>query len=84
MAIIGWIIFGLIVGIIGKFLMPGRDPGGIVVTILLGIGGALLGGWVGQAMGLYREGEPAGFVMAVLGSILLLGLYRLFAGRRSV
>jgi uncharacterized membrane protein YeaQ/YmgE (transglycosylase-associated protein family) len=84
MAIIGWIIFGLIVGIIGKFLMPGRDPGGIIVTILLGIGGALLGGWVGQAMGLYREGEPAGFVMAVLGSILLLGLYRLFAGRRSV
>jgi uncharacterized membrane protein YeaQ/YmgE (transglycosylase-associated protein family) len=84
MAIIGWIIFGLIVGIIGKFLMPGRDPGGIVVTILLGIGGALLGGWVGQAMGLYREGEPAGFVMAVLGSILLLVLYRLFASRRSV
>ncbi|HEX2227145.1 MAG TPA: GlsB/YeaQ/YmgE family stress response membrane protein [Candidatus Binatia bacterium] len=84
MAIIGWIIFGLIVGIIGKFLMPGRDPGGIVVTILLGIGGALLGGWVGQALGLYREGEPAGFVMAVLGSILLLFLYRLFAGRRSV
>ena len=84
MAIIGWIIFGLIVGIIGKFLMPGRDPGGIVVTILLGIGGALLGGWVGQALGFYREGEPAGFVMAVLGSILLLFLYRLFAGRRSV
>jgi uncharacterized membrane protein YeaQ/YmgE (transglycosylase-associated protein family) len=84
MAIIGWIIFGLIVGIIGKFLMPGRDPGGIVVTILLGIGGALLGGWIGQAMGLYREGEPAGFVMAVLGSIVLLLLYRLFAGRRSV
>jgi uncharacterized membrane protein YeaQ/YmgE (transglycosylase-associated protein family) len=84
MAIVGWIIFGLIVGIIGKFLMPGRDPGGIVVTILLGIGGALLGGWVGQALGLYREGEPAGFIMAVLGSILLLFLYRLFAGRRSV
>ena len=84
MAIIGWIIFGLIVGIIGKFLMPGRDPGGIVVTILLGIGGALLGGWVGQAMGLYGEGEPAGFVMAVLGAIVLLFLYRLFAGRRSV
>lgn len=83
MAIIGWIIFGLIVGIIGKFLMPGRDPGGIVVTILLGIGGALLGGWIGQAMGLYREGEPAGFIMAVLGSILLLFLYRLFVGRRT-
>jgi uncharacterized membrane protein YeaQ/YmgE (transglycosylase-associated protein family) len=63
--------------------MPGRDPGGIVVTILLGIGGALLGGWVGQAMGLYREGEAAGFVMAVLGAIVLLFLYRLFIGRRS-
>jgi uncharacterized membrane protein YeaQ/YmgE (transglycosylase-associated protein family) len=83
MAIVGWIIFGLIVGIIGKFLMPGRDPGGIIVTILLGIGGALLGGWVGQAIGLYGEGEPAGFIMAVLGSILLLFLYRLFAGRRA-
>jgi uncharacterized membrane protein YeaQ/YmgE (transglycosylase-associated protein family) len=83
MAIIGWILFGLIVGIIGKFLMPGRDPGGIVVTILLGIGGALLGGWVGQALGLYREGEAAGFIMAVLGSILLLFLYRLFVGRRT-
>jgi uncharacterized membrane protein YeaQ/YmgE (transglycosylase-associated protein family) len=84
MAIIGWILFGLVVGIIGKFLMPGRDPGGIVVTILLGIGGALLGGWLGQAMGLYSEGEPAGFIMAVLGAILLLFLYRLFVGRRSV
>jgi uncharacterized membrane protein YeaQ/YmgE (transglycosylase-associated protein family) len=83
MAIIGWILFGLVVGIIGKFLMPGRDPGGIVVTILLGIGGALLGGWIGQAMGFYGEGEPAGFIMAVLGAILLLFLYRLFVGRRS-
>jgi uncharacterized membrane protein YeaQ/YmgE (transglycosylase-associated protein family) len=83
MAIVGWIIFGLIVGIIGKFLMPGRDPGGIVVTILLGIGGALLGGWVGQALGLYGEGEPAGFIMAVIGAIILLFLYRLFAGRRA-
>jgi uncharacterized membrane protein YeaQ/YmgE (transglycosylase-associated protein family) len=83
MAIVGWILFGLVVGIIGKFLMPGRDPGGIVVTILLGIGGALLGGWIGQAMGFYGEGEPAGFIMAVLGAILLLFLYRLFVGRRS-
>jgi uncharacterized membrane protein YeaQ/YmgE (transglycosylase-associated protein family) len=83
MAIVGWIIFGLIVGIIGKFLMPGRDPGGIIVTILLGIGGALLGGWIGQALGLYREGEPAGFIMAVIGAIVLLLLYRLFVGRRT-
>jgi uncharacterized membrane protein YeaQ/YmgE (transglycosylase-associated protein family) len=71
MSIIGWILFGLVVGIIGKLLMPGRDPGGFVITILLGIAGALLGGFVGQALGLYEPGEPAGFIMAVLGSIVL-------------
>ncbi len=84
MGIIGWIFFGLIVGIVGKFLMPGRDPGGWVITILLGIGGALIGGFVGQALGFYREGEPAGFIMAVLGSILLLVIYRMFAGKRTI
>lgn len=83
MSILGWIFFGLIVGIVGKFLMPGRDPGGFVITILLGIAGALLGGFLGRAMGLYGEGEPAGFLMAVLGSIILLFLYRALA-RRSV
>jgi uncharacterized membrane protein YeaQ/YmgE (transglycosylase-associated protein family) len=79
---IGWIIFGLIVGIIGKFLMPGRDPGGIIVTILLGIAGALLGGFVGRALGFYQEGEPAGFIMAVIGAIILLAIYRAVVGRR--
>ena len=83
MGIIGWILFGLVVGIVGKLLMPGRDPGGFIITILLGIGGALLGGFVGQSLGFYREGEPAGFIMAVLGSILRLVIYRLFAGRRA-
>ena len=83
MGIIGWILFGLVVGIIGKLLMPGRDPGGFVITILLGIGGALLGGFVGQSLGFYREGEPAGFIMAVIGSIVLLLIYRLFVGRRA-
>jgi len=73
---IGWIIFGLIVGIVGKFLMPGRDPGGFIVTILLGIAGALLGGFVGRALGFYQEGEPAGFIMAVIGAIILLAIYR--------
>lgn len=82
MGIIGWILFGLVVGIVGKLLMPGRDPGGFVITILLGVGGALLGGFIGQSLGFYREGEPAGFIMAVLGSILLLVIYRLFVGRR--
>ena len=79
---LGWIIFGLIVGIVGKFLMPGRDPGGFIVTILLGIAGALLGGFVGRALGFYQEGEPAGFIMAVLGAIILLAIYRAVIGRR--
>jgi uncharacterized membrane protein YeaQ/YmgE (transglycosylase-associated protein family) len=79
---IGWIIFGLIVGIVGKFLMPGRDPGGFIVTILLGIAGALLGGFVGRALGFYQQGEPAGFIMAVIGAIILLAIYRAVVGRR--
>jgi uncharacterized membrane protein YeaQ/YmgE (transglycosylase-associated protein family) len=81
MGIIGWILFGLVVGIVAKFLMPGRDPGGFIITAVLGVVGALLGGFIGQFLGFYREGEPAGFIMAVVGSILLLLLYRLFAGR---
>lgn len=83
MGVIGWIIFGLIVGIVAKFLMPGRDPGGFIITILLGIAGALVGGYVGRAVGWYGPGDPAGFLMAVLGSIILLALYRMLA-RRSV
>jgi len=81
MSILGWIIFGLIVGVVAKLLMPGRDPGGFIVTILLGIVGALVGGFLGRVLGLYREGDPVGFIMAVLGSIVLLLLYRIVAGR---
>ena len=84
MGILGWILFGLIVGAIAKLLMPGRDPGGIIVTMLLGIAGAVLGGFVGQALGLYREGEGAGFLMALIGAVILLALYRMIAGRRRV
>ena len=83
MGILGWILFGLIVGAVAKLLMPGRDPGGIIVTMLLGIAGALLGGFLGRALGLYNEGEPAGFIMATLGAIVLLALYRMMIGRRS-
>jgi uncharacterized membrane protein YeaQ/YmgE (transglycosylase-associated protein family) len=79
---LGWIVFGLIVGVIAKLLMPGRDPGGFVITILLGIAGALLGGFVGRAMGLYGPGDTAGFLMSLLGAILLLTLYRVLGGRR--
>ena len=82
MGILGWILFGLIVGAIAKLLMPGRDPGGIIVTMLLGIAGAVLGGWVGQALGLYRAGEGAGFFMALIGAVVLLALYRMIVGRR--
>lgn len=80
MGILGWIVFGLIVGAVAKLLMPGRDPGGIIVTMVLGIVGALLGGFVGQALGLYVVGEPAGFIMAVVGSIAVLLIYRLSVG----
>lgn len=84
MSILGWIFFGLLVGAVGKLLMPGRDPGGFVVTILLGIAGALLGGFLGRALGMYREDDPVGFVMAVLGAIVLLVLYRFTFARRSI
>ena len=86
MDVLIWIVFGLIVGIVAKFLMPGADPGGMVLTIVLGIVGALLGGWIGRALGLYQTGQPAGFIMAVLGAIVVLAIYRLaFSGRhRSV
>jgi uncharacterized membrane protein YeaQ/YmgE (transglycosylase-associated protein family) len=77
MGIIVWIVFGLLVGIVAKLLMPGRDPGGFILTALLGIAGALVGGFIGRTAGWYGEGDPVGFVMAVLGSIALLVLYRL-------
>ena len=80
MSIIGWILFGLIVGVVAKLLMPGRDPGGIIVTILLGIGGALVGGFIGRAFGWYGEGDPVGFIMAVIGAILVLFAYRKISG----
>jgi uncharacterized membrane protein YeaQ/YmgE (transglycosylase-associated protein family) len=82
--IIGWIIIGGIAGLIAKLLMPGRDPGGCIITILLGIAGALIAGWIGHAVGWYKTGEGAGFVAAIVGAIILLVIYRLIAGRRRV
>ena len=82
MGILSWILFGLVVGVIAKLLMPGRDPGGFIVTILLGIAGALVGGFVGRAMGLYTENEGAGWLMSILGAIVLLALYRMMVRRR--
>jgi uncharacterized membrane protein YeaQ/YmgE (transglycosylase-associated protein family) len=81
--VIGWIIFGLIVGALAKLVMPGRDPGGIIVTMLLGIAGALIGGWIGRAAGWYGPNDSAGFLMSFLGAILLLFIYRMMVGRRT-
>jgi len=82
MGILSWIVFGLVVGIIAKLLTPGKDPGGFIVTMLLGIAGALLGGFIGRAMGLYGPQQSAGWLMSIGGAILLLVLYRLMARRR--
>ena len=84
MGILGWILFGLVAGVIAKLIMPGKDPGGLIVTILLGIAGALLGGFLGRAMGLYGQGEGAGWLMSILGAIVLLGIYRVTVGRRTL
>lgn len=84
MTVIGWIVFGLIVGALAKLVMPGRDPGGIIVTMLLGIAGALLGGFIGRAMGLYGPDEAAGFLMSFLGAVILLLFYRMLLRRRAL
>ena len=79
-----WVaIVGLVVGALAKLIMPGRDPGGIIVTMLLGIAGSFLGTFVGRAIGLYREGQAAGFLMSLVGAIVLLSIYRFFR-RRSI
>lgn len=82
MNIIGWILFGLVVGAIAKFLMPGRDPGGWIVTILLGIAGSFVGGFLASAVG--RGSQTAGWIGSIIGAMVLLFIYRLVAGRRHV
>jgi len=81
---IGWMVFGLFVGLVAKLLVPGRDPGGVLVTMLLGIAGGFLGGMLGRAAGLYREGDSVGFVMAVIGAVILILLHRAFVKRSPV
>lgn len=76
-------IFGLVVGVLAKLLMPGKDPGGIIVTMLLGIVGAFVGSFGGRALGLYAEGESAGFIMATVGAILVLIVYRMLTGTKK-
>lgn len=81
LGILGWVVFGLIVGVLAKLVMPGRDPGGLPVTIGLGIAGAVVAGFLGRLLGWYQSGEPVGFVMATLGAVLLLFIYRRFSAR---
>lgn len=81
MEILGTILIGLLVGIVAKLLMPGRDPGGFIITTLLGIAGAFVAKYLGQAMGWYAEGQSAGFLASVVGAVLLLILYRITFGR---
>ena len=81
MAILSWILFGVVIGIIAKLLMPGRDPGGFVITMLLGSAGALVGGFLGRAMGFYGPSQGAGWIMSVIGAVILLALYRMMMRR---
>jgi uncharacterized membrane protein YeaQ/YmgE (transglycosylase-associated protein family) len=83
--IIGWLVIGLLAGGIAKLLMPGRDPGGCIITVLLGVAGAMLAGFVGRALGWYgTEDQGAGFLAAIVGAFVLLFIYRLVARRRRV
>ena len=82
-AILGTLVIGLIVGAIAKFLMPGPDPGGCFITILLGISGAFVAGFLGRVIGWYEPGQAAGFIASVIGAMLLLLIYRLIRGRRT-
>jgi uncharacterized membrane protein YeaQ/YmgE (transglycosylase-associated protein family) len=83
MAILSTLLVGLIVGAIAKLLMPGKDPGGFVITILLGIAGAFIATYIGQAIGWYKAGQPAGWIMSVIGAMILLLLYRLMFKRKT-
>ncbi|MGI8889827.1 MAG: GlsB/YeaQ/YmgE family stress response membrane protein [Chthoniobacterales bacterium] len=83
MSIIWTLIIGLVVGAIAKLIMPGKDPGGFIITILLGIAGAFLAGFLGRTMHWYAEGQPAGLIASVIGAIILLVIYRLIKGRTA-
>ena len=80
---VSWIVIGLLAGAIAKAITPGRDPGGCLITIILGIAGAVVAGFLGQKLGWYGPGEGAGFLAAIVGAVLILFVYRLVAGRRA-
>lgn len=83
MGLLWTILIGFIVGAVAKFLMPGKDPGGFIITIVLGIAGAFLGSWLGQTIGWYEAGAQAGFIASVVGAMILLFIYRLVNGKKS-
>lgn len=83
MELLWTLIIGLIVGAVAKFLMPGRDPGGFIITMLLGVAGAFVAGFLGEALGIYQVGEAAGFIASVLGAMLILFIYRLVVSRQT-
>ncbi|MBA3960788.1 MAG: GlsB/YeaQ/YmgE family stress response membrane protein [Chthoniobacterales bacterium] len=82
-ALLGTLIIGLVIGVIAKLLMPGRDPGGCIITMLIGIAGAFVAGYLGRVVGWYQPGQPAGFIASIIGAMLLLLIYRMIAGKRS-
>jgi len=85
MTILSWIVFGIIIGALAKLVMPGRDPGGIIITMLLGIAGAVLAGWLGHALGWYRgAAQGPGIIASIIGAMLILGIYRMVQGRRRI
>lgn len=83
MEIIGTLVIGLVAGVIAKLLMPGKDPGGCIITILIGIAGAFVATYLGKFLGIYEPGETAGFIGAVIGSILILWIYRILVKRKT-
>jgi uncharacterized membrane protein YeaQ/YmgE (transglycosylase-associated protein family) len=83
MHILWFLLFGLVVGALARFIVPGREPGGWIVSMMLGVGGAIVGGYFGRVVGLYREGQPAGFVMSLLAAISLVVVYKVLVGRRD-
>lgn len=84
MHILWMLIIGLIIGALAKLIMPGRDPGGVIITMALGVAGSLLAGFLGRSLGWYRENEGAGFIASIIGAIILLGLYRLVVSKRPL
>jgi uncharacterized membrane protein YeaQ/YmgE (transglycosylase-associated protein family) len=83
MHILWMLIIGLVVGALAKLIMPGKDPGGIIITMLIGVAGALIAGFLGRSLGWYSSGEPAGFIASIVGAIILLAGYRMVVGRTN-